>query len=473
MQRKDFRIAIVAEPSYFNRLQNLLAENGYEANNVIRFGSLNDVTGVDAVVAESSAVKSKDDIPLVQHLSLKMGRKISILSSSDDGYNGLSGLIRDGHVAYFNAPINSENSHGFMNFINSEMRFLGMGSRTYEEKNTVLIVDDEEIIRDTYSKIVEGAGYPCLMAANQQSTFKQLRENQVSTVLLDKKLRNDDGATIAKRIRRFYPYVEILYCTGHPENEDYEKLGKIVYDFLAKPIDKDDLLESLRGAFEKRIDRITRTLNSRQPYMVILAGQSGTGKTDVLQQLARKSWPGSRLIQRYTTRDLRPDEIDGEDKIVVSEEKFEELKPTLLWWDYQGNPYGVEKSLVERTLDLGRDALFTVATIPGVKIIKEVYGDLAKVIWFKPEDLEPLIERTKKRGGYVETMERARMKYAEFEKAFKEGLFDHIVMSHSNITRRKHDDLFDTQEFEILDLEAKIADIVSHILGDTHPNRNT
>ena len=96
--------------------------------------------------------------------------------------------------------------------------------------------------------------------------------------------------------------------------------------------------------------------------MLVLSSPSGAGKTT----LSRKLLEAESCLEMsvsVTTRPMRPGEVDGEDYIFVSSEKFNAMRDEgdlLEWALVFDNFYGTPKSLVEKALQQGRDVLFDI-----------------------------------------------------------------------------------------------------------------
>ena len=81
----------------------------------------------------------------------------------------------------------------------------------------ILIVDDEQDIRDLVAGVLEDEGYEARTAADSTSAIAQLRERRPSLVLLDVWLQGSqlDGLELLDEIKRRDPSLPVLMISGH------------------------------------------------------------------------------------------------------------------------------------------------------------------------------------------------------------------------------------------------------------------
>lgn len=122
------------------------------------------------------------------------------------------------------------------------------------EKMRIMLVDDEERFLQTTQKMITKKGYEVLIAASGAECLKKLEEEQVHVVILDVKMPGMDGIETLKHIKQRFPLMEVIMLTGHANTEsavEGMKLGAT--DYLAKPIEIEDLLAKAEEAFNKRV----------------------------------------------------------------------------------------------------------------------------------------------------------------------------------------------------------------------------
>lgn len=120
-------------------------------------------------------------------------------------------------------------------------------------ESVVLIVDDEEGIRETLSGIFEDEGYSVLSADSGEEALKLLKEQSPDLVLLDVWLPGIDGLQTLKEIKGQKPDLPVVMISGHGNIELAVKATRAgAYDFLEKPLTLDRVVLAARRALERR-----------------------------------------------------------------------------------------------------------------------------------------------------------------------------------------------------------------------------
>jgi putative two-component system response regulator len=122
-----------------------------------------------------------------------------------------------------------------------------------EELQTVLIVDDEASIRRLVTAKLTGAGYQCIEAGNAEQAWQQLVGHPVSLVLLDIKMPGKTGIELLPEIKARFPDTAVVMATAVADvATGIECMQHGAYDYITKPFDLEDMLQSVRRALEKR-----------------------------------------------------------------------------------------------------------------------------------------------------------------------------------------------------------------------------
>jgi len=120
--------------------------------------------------------------------------------------------------------------------------------------------------------------------------------------------------------------------------------------------------------------------------MLVLSSPSGAGKTTMTRRLLNAD---SNVVMSIsaTTRQKRPNEVDGKDYIFVTPEKFKEMRDAGDFLEHAtvfGNQYGTPKAAVEEALDSGRDVLFDIDWQGANQLRQHADGDLVSVFILPP-----------------------------------------------------------------------------------------
>jgi DNA-binding NtrC family response regulator len=116
---------------------------------------------------------------------------------------------------------------------------------------SILVVEDENFVREVTAEILQAAGYAVLKARNAAEALTVFSENQdcIALVVLDVVLPGRSGRDLARELTHLHPGLKILFMSGYPENaitKDKVIRGKSTY--LPKPFSVDGLMRKVRDA---------------------------------------------------------------------------------------------------------------------------------------------------------------------------------------------------------------------------------
>ncbi|MBF0553329.1 MAG: sigma-54-dependent Fis family transcriptional regulator [Nitrospirae bacterium] len=120
-------------------------------------------------------------------------------------------------------------------------------------ENSVLIIDDEDGIRETLSLIFEDEGFSVSLAASAEEGLEFLSKNTPDVIFLDIWLPGMDGIDALDEIRRLYTTIPVIIISGHGKIEQAVKATKIgAYDFLEKPLSLERVILTAKRAIEHK-----------------------------------------------------------------------------------------------------------------------------------------------------------------------------------------------------------------------------
>jgi PAS domain S-box-containing protein len=115
---------------------------------------------------------------------------------------------------------------------------------------TVLLVDDEELIRDVGEKVLKALGYKVLVARSGVEAIEMFEQYQniIDLVLLDIIMPNMGGGEVYDRLKAISPEVKVLLASGYSIDGEASKIiERGCHGFIQKPFDMMKLSESIRA----------------------------------------------------------------------------------------------------------------------------------------------------------------------------------------------------------------------------------
>ncbi len=120
-------------------------------------------------------------------------------------------------------------------------------------KAQVLIVDDEEAIREVVSTLLESQGYQCSAVGNGRLAVEHLKRNSTDLVLSDMLMPEMDGLQLLSWLRSHDAEIPMIMVTAmHDVSTALDSIRCGAYDYILKPFEKDQLFLSVRRALEHR-----------------------------------------------------------------------------------------------------------------------------------------------------------------------------------------------------------------------------
>ena len=123
----------------------------------------------------------------------------------------------------------------------------------------ILVVDDEQLIRNYTSCLLERVGYQVLLAADGEEALRVYaqRADQIDAVILDLTMPRMSGHEALEELRAINPAVKVIFSSGYaPRKETEELLAAGTSAFVAKPYQPQELLRVLRSVLDPKPARV-------------------------------------------------------------------------------------------------------------------------------------------------------------------------------------------------------------------------
>jgi DNA-binding NtrC family response regulator len=116
----------------------------------------------------------------------------------------------------------------------------------------VLVVDDDDVIRETLLELLEG-NYQCQEASTAEEALRKLQAQSFDVVLTDISMPGLSGSELLQRTRELYPDTPVIIMSGLSDQEQAHSLiNRGAFDYLLKPFRLEVVEESVKRAIEQR-----------------------------------------------------------------------------------------------------------------------------------------------------------------------------------------------------------------------------
>ncbi|MFL5320541.1 MAG: HD domain-containing phosphohydrolase [Myxococcaceae bacterium] len=123
----------------------------------------------------------------------------------------------------------------------------------------ILIVDDDESVRDVISVLLKEEGYNCAVASGAEMALDLAAAEDTPLVISDMKMPGHDGLWLLENFRQKYPDTSVIMLTGYGDTEAaVDCLRRGAVDYLLKPPKLTDLIRAIERALAKRRIELAR-----------------------------------------------------------------------------------------------------------------------------------------------------------------------------------------------------------------------
>jgi two-component system response regulator AtoC len=177
-------------------------------------------------------------------------------------------------------------------------------------KLSILIVDDDEIMRDTLSDVLKKKGYDVSVASSGNEALSAIRKNIVDLIVLDMRLPDLDGIEVLKRVKEFDTEILVIMMTAYSDVQTAVSAMKSgAYHYINKPFELEELTLLIEKGLETKslinevrrlrrqqkgdyqdihihgtspqiqsVKELIAMISKTQKTSVLIQGESGTGK---------------------------------------------------------------------------------------------------------------------------------------------------------------------------------------------------
>ena len=120
-------------------------------------------------------------------------------------------------------------------------------------KERILIVDDEDVVRKVLHAELSRHGYECLEASNANQALEKMNGNPAALVILDIRMPGKTGIELLPEIIKAYPDTVVIMATAvNDTNTAIQCMKQGAHDYLTKPFQMDEIVLSVERSLDKR-----------------------------------------------------------------------------------------------------------------------------------------------------------------------------------------------------------------------------
>jgi DNA-binding NtrC family response regulator len=210
-------------------------------------------------------------------------------------------------------------------------------------QGTILVIDDEEIMREILETLLTREGYRVRLAASGPEGLEVVRATPIDAVIVDVMMPGMDGLQVLDAIRDFDDELPVLMITAFASMETaVTAMKKGAFDYITKPFKNDEVLVVLNNAVERRrlvAENVTLKQNLQARYhkfaniiggspqmkqvfdliiqaapsrsTILITGESGTGKELVARAIHSNSARSDKSFVTVNSGNLPPDLLES------------------------------------------------------------------------------------------------------------------------------------------------------------------
>jgi len=169
-----------------------------------------------------------------------VGQKGQLRTARDETFSTLTRCFLNGQ-GYLSAIVTSRILVGERGHVQTD---------TFEN---ILVVDDEEAIREVVATMLESKGYHCTAVSNGRAAQDFVKRATPDLVLSDMIMPEMDGIKLLEWLRQYDPEIPVIMVTAiHDISTALEAIRRGAYDYILKPFEKDQLYLGVNRALQHR-----------------------------------------------------------------------------------------------------------------------------------------------------------------------------------------------------------------------------
>ncbi len=132
------------------------------------------------------------------------------------------------------------------------------------DRASILIVDDEEVVRRSHLRSLAVTGCHAEAASDGKEALQVMEQQPFDVVLLDLRMPGLDGMEVLKTLKERWPDSEVVVITGYPTIESAKEAVRLgAQNYIAKPVGPDDVIKAANEAWTQKRWAMHRNQNDQ------------------------------------------------------------------------------------------------------------------------------------------------------------------------------------------------------------------
>jgi len=165
------------------------------------------------------------------------------------------------------------------------------------EKNKALVIDDEQIVLDSVSKILKDENYEVDVSLSGREGLNQAIQKEYDIVLTDIRMPDIGGMRVLRDVKRSKPSLPVVIITGYASVKSAVQAMKLgAADYIEKPFTPDQLLKAVDAALDMAATQVPEVQNLIHKEEMIKVLERAASDSEFLAQLL---YEGADALEEY------------------------------------------------------------------------------------------------------------------------------------------------------------------------------
>jgi DNA-binding response OmpR family regulator len=173
-------------------------------------------------------------------------------------------------------------------------------------KFNLLVVDDENVARQTLTDILKLEGYNVAAAPNGQAAVEHIRTHPVDLMVVDLRMPGMDGLDVIQVANQLSPDTEIILLTAYSSTDSaVQALRLRIHDYLTKPVSPALVVASIRKGLERRSAKLRAKSGASEPVEIDESAIEFKLRDGTVVDLARRQIRSGKKVEHLTPAEGR------------------------------------------------------------------------------------------------------------------------------------------------------------------------